>query len=169
MSISYYNEIFKILTECVDIRSLTGHRSERKGFHQSVKRKHLISKQDCYNKRNKLKWNTSRHADDAESVNILIKELQSEDYNPILIYKPQGVVDPDVSASKDRFLLAIQTKFQQKMYEQYASTVVCIDSTHKTNVYDFKLITLMVIDEYGEGKLLLIVARTLYIYYCYYY
>ncbi len=33
------------------------------------------------------------------------------------------------------------------MYEQYASTVVCIDSTHKTNVYDFKLITLMVIDE----------------------
>ena len=60
---------------------------------------------------------------------------------------------PDVPFSEDRFVLAIQTKFQQDMYQQYASTVICIDSTHKTNVYDFKLITLMVIDEYGEGKL----------------
>jgi hypothetical protein len=38
------------------------------------------------------------------------------------------------------------------MYQQYAPSVICIDSTHKTNVYDFKLVTLMVIDEYGEGK-----------------
>ena len=39
------------------------------------------------------------------------------------------------------------------MYKQYASSVICIDSTHKTNIYDFKLVTLMVVDEYGEGKL----------------
>ena len=118
-----------------------------------MKRKRLVSKQDCYNKRKKLSCNTSRHADDAISVNILINELQNEDYNPILIYKPQGAPDPDVPFSEDRFVFAIQTKFQQDMYQQYASTVICIDSTHKTNVYDFKLITLMVIDEYGEGKL----------------
>ena len=39
----------------------------------------------------------------------------------------------------------------REMYQQYASSVICIDSTHKTNVYDFKLVTVMVIDEYGEG------------------
>ena len=55
--------------------------------------------------------------------------------------------------SEDPFVLAIQTKFQQDMYQQYEPRVICINSTHKTNVYDFKLITLMVIDEYGEGKL----------------
>ena len=29
--------------------------------------------------------------------------------------------------------------------------VICIDSTHKTTGYDFLLITVMVVDEYGEG------------------
>ena len=28
---------------------------------------------------------------------------------------------------------------------------VCVDGTHGTNGYDFTLITVMVIDEYGEG------------------
>ena len=29
--------------------------------------------------------------------------------------------------------------------------VVCIDATHRTNVYDFLLITIVVLDGYGEG------------------
>ena len=29
--------------------------------------------------------------------------------------------------------------------------MVCIDSTHKTTGYDFLLITMLVVDEYGEG------------------
>ena len=29
--------------------------------------------------------------------------------------------------------------------------VICVDGTHGTNSYDFTLITVMVIDEYGEG------------------
>ena len=62
-----------------------------------------MSKQDYYNKRKKLSWNTSRHTDDAVSVDILVKDLQSEDYNPILIYKPQGTVDTDIPLSEDRF------------------------------------------------------------------
>ena len=118
-----------------------------------MKRKHLITKQDCYNKRKKLGRNTSRHAEDAVSVDLLVNELQKEKYNPILLYKPQGIVDPNMPVPQDRFVLALQTEFQQNMYQQYASSVICIDSTHKTNVYDFKLVTLMVVDQYGEGKL----------------
>ena len=97
-------------------------------------------------------WNVSRHAEDAVSVDILVKELQKEKYNPILLYKPQGIVDPSIPLPQDRFILALQTNFQQDIYQQYASSVICIDSTHKTNVYDFKLVTLMVVDDYGEGK-----------------
>ena len=85
-----------------------------------------MSKQDCYNKRKKLSRNTSCHTDDAMSVDILVKELQSEEYNPILIYKPQGTFDLDIPLSEDRFLFAMQTKFQLDMYQQYASTVVSI-------------------------------------------
>ena len=97
-------------------------------------------------------WNVSRHAEDAVSVDILVKELQKEKYNPILLYKPQGIVDPSIPLPQDRFILALQTNFQQDIYQQYASSVICIDSTHKTNVYNFKLVTLMVVDDYREGK-----------------
>ncbi len=58
--------------------------------------------------------------DDEESANVLTREIQSEDCNPILIYNPQGVVNP----SKDQCLLAIQTKSQLQTYQQYLHTVV---------------------------------------------
>lgn len=83
---------------------------------------------------------------------MLVKELRAEPYNPLLLYKPQGITDPNLSTiSKDGFMLALQTEFQRDLYRQYASTVICVDSTHKTNAYDFKLVTLLVVDEYGEG------------------
>ncbi len=136
----------------IDIRSNTGKRCLRDGFRAAVKRKHLVTKQDCYNKKKKYMWSTSRHVEDAVSVDLLVKELQREKYNPILVYKPQSMFDPNVPIAEDRFILAIQTEFQWEMYQQYASSVICIDSTHKTNVYDFKLVTLLVVDEYGEGR-----------------
>ena len=83
-----------------------------------MKRKHLVSKQDCYNKRKKLSSNTSRHADDAISVNILINELQNEDYNPIVIYKPQGAPDPDIY---DTLYLQIYEVKQAREVEEWFS------------------------------------------------
>jgi hypothetical protein len=38
-------------------------------------------------------------------------------------------------------MLGIQTQFQRDLYQTYGSTLLCIDSTHGTNEYDFKLIT----------------------------
>jgi len=35
---------------------------------------------------------------------------------------------------------------------QYAHKVMCVDATHGTNAYRFKLITVMVADDYGEGN-----------------
>jgi len=37
-------------------------------------------------------------------------------------------------------------------YERhYGDKIVCIDSTHGTNIYEFLHITIMVVDEHGEG------------------
>ena len=38
----------------------------------------------------------------------------------------------------------MRSKFQLELYERYASTILCIDSTHGTNQYRFKLITINV-------------------------
>ncbi|XP_056009327.1 uncharacterized protein LOC130046477 [Ostrea edulis] len=37
------------------------------------------------------------------------------------------------------------------MYKKFASRILCMDSTHKTNSYSFKLVTLMVADEFRKG------------------
>ena len=96
----------------------------------------------------------TRHKDDATSVTLMVSELIQEPFNPILIFKKQGMISdvyPDLGS--DRFVLAIQTKFQRDLYCQFAhGSVLCIDSTHGTNVYHFKLITCIVVDHYGNGN-----------------
>jgi len=37
------------------------------------------------------------------------------------------------------------------MLEKFGNHIVCIDSTHGTNINDFHLTTLFVIDEFGNG------------------
>ena len=82
----------------------------------------------------------------------MVAELRQESHDPILCYKRQGILDPDFPHfPEDAFVLAFQTRFQKELYEMFASTIVCIDSTHKTNSHNFKLITVVVPDEYGEG------------------
>ena len=48
-------------------------------------------------------------------------------------------------------MLGIMTLQQMEMYEKFAPVILCMDSTHKTNIYSFKLITLLVPDEFRNG------------------
>ena len=54
----------------------------------------------------------------------------------------------------DTFLLVIMTSYQSQLFEEFAYKVVCMDSTHKTNEYRFKLITLLVVDAFHKGRLM---------------
>ena len=74
--------------------------------------------------------------------------------SPVLLYKPQEIVDSNFPyLAKDTFLLVLMTEFQASLFETYSSKMVCVDSTHKTNQYRFKLITVVVADEYHNGCL----------------
>ena len=42
------------------------------------------------------------------------------------------------------------TPFQADLFRDFGS-LGCVDSTHKTNEYGYKLITLVVADEYRNG------------------
>ncbi len=37
------------------------------------------------------------------------------------------------------------------MLRKFGNTTICIDTTHGTNMYDFHLLTVIVLDEYSEG------------------
>mgnify|MGYP003690363481 FL=1 len=49
------------------------------------------------------------------------------------------------------FMLALMMKQQLDMFEKFAPVILCMDSTLKTNIYSFKLITLLVLDEFRHG------------------
>jgi len=130
-----------------------GHRTMWKQFHELLSRKHMASKRDILNiKHNILDQSVIQHSDDATSVQLAVTALQQEDYDPILYFKPQHIDGMDYpQLSQDTFVLILQTEFQKQMYSQFCSKIVCIDSTHETNSYKFKLITLLVSDDFGAG------------------
>ena len=140
---------------CIDIREDLGKRHTRHMFANEAQRRHFVTRRDVLNMSRKVNHlSRIRHENDAQSVEEIVAELKQESYNPILCYKRQGILDPDIpQLPADGFVVVFQTKFQKDLYEMFASTIVCIDSTHKTNSHNFKLITVVVPDEYGEGIL----------------
>lgn len=120
-----------------------------------MQRKHFVTRRDCLNLSTKVyEQSIRRHENDAVSTDLIVNELGQEEYNPVLAYKPQGVLCVQYpNLKKEGFILVIQTKFQKEQYEKYAPTILCLDSTHNTNAYGFKLSTLMVADDHHEGEL----------------
>ena len=135
-----------------DVRGTIGDRSKRNDFDQCVGRRHFLAKSDIRNIRVKVDDKViKRHEDDAMSVSMFVAELQQECYNPVLLFKPQGRIDEAHSLESETFILVIQTQFQMELYQKHASTILCIDSTHGTNQYRFKLISAVVPDDRGKG------------------
>ena len=119
-----------------------------------MERKHLVTKQDIHNVKRQYNIDgMQRHRNDHTSVQAWVEECKTMDYNPIVIFKQQGIEqgeEIDDVGEKD-FLLGIQTEFQRDMLINFGNRVICMDTTYNTNMYDFHLITLLVLDEFGKG------------------
>lgn len=127
----------------------------RDNLGKDFKRIHLLTRKDVTNiERTYGLQGAQRHKDDATSVGIWVQEMKGTDCNPVIIYKPQGVRQPescDNLSDKD-FVIGIQTPLQADIMKRLSNgRIVCVDGTHGTNGYGFTLITVIVVDEYGEG------------------
>ena len=122
---------------------------------EQFERIHLLTRKDITNiERTYGLKGIQRHKDDATSVHLWVEEMKACDVNPVILYKAQGEPQPETcdNLSKNDFLLAIQTPLQKEMMVNFTNeSVICVDSTHGTNSYDFTLIIVMVADDYGEG------------------
>ena len=49
------------------------------------------------------------------------------------------------------FFMVLQTEFQKNAMKKYGAKAIFMDATHGTTQYDFQLISIVVIDDYGEG------------------
>lgn len=133
-----------------------GQRENRDDFKVRAGRSHFLTKQDC---KNCLKPINDvmlgiRHKEDTVSVSLLVSELQQEKYNPVTVYKAYGRTSATLpELHQDAFLLGIMTETQKSALEEHGEKILCMDSTHNTTQYkEFKLLTLMVSDDYGEGN-----------------
>ncbi|GIY73574.1 ULP_PROTEASE domain-containing protein [Caerostris extrusa] len=102
--------------------------------------------------------NSVRPENDALSVMCNVERLKAEEYNPILLFKPQnsktlyGPPGLDALLNSDKsFALGIQTETQKEMLIKHSYKIICIDSTHGTNRYGFYLLSIHIQDEYGQG------------------
>lgn len=122
----------------------------RDSTEDGISRGHLIDRKDIINVKHQLNVDLmEKDPKDTRSVHYWVNELEKGEFNPVLIYKPQGV--DGYSLPNDDFLLGIQTKYQLDKLKRHGDKIICMDSTHKTNQYDFQLISILVIDEFGEG------------------
>ena len=84
-----------------------------------------------------------RHKNDLISVLSWVTEMNTLEHSPVLFFKPQGEENKMRlemgmdNHSKDDFVLIVQTESQKDMLRKFGSLALCIDSTHKTNAYDF--------------------------------
>ena len=125
----------------------------RSSVSDNFKRVHLLQHKDIHNIERIFKLEGGqRHHDDATSVAAWVEEMRGMgEGNVVLYYKPQGTSDDKTGLQTDDFIIVLQTPVQAEMLKKIGGKVVCVDATQGTNAYEFKLITLLVVDEYGEG------------------
>ena len=123
----------------------------RDSFSGEIGREHLLNTQDIRNVQHQYNiLGIEKHANDHSSVTAWVSELRSSsDFDPVVYFKQQGEAHTDLDS--EDFVLCIQMEFQQEIMKSFDNKVICMDATHGTNMYEFHLITVLVIDEFGEG------------------
>ena len=120
--------------------------------HGKVGHAELVTRQDVHNIRHQY---NQFHQNDHCSVQLWVESIKNyaDIESPALLFKQQGAEQPDDlnDFGVGDFAIGLQTVFPRDMLLKFGSEVVCMDSTHGTNVYDFYLVTILVLDDYGEG------------------
>ena len=134
------------------IRQSFNDRDSRDTILQRIRHYHFIDRKAIKNIEHSMKdLSYQLHTDNATSVFLKVQSLTAEKNNPILFYKRQGETIEHCRLDTKDFMLVIMTNEQARIFSTFSDRILCMDSTHKTNEYRFKLITLMVPDEFRKG------------------
>ena len=104
-----------------------------------ISKRHLLKKSNVSDIHRHMNYGRRLHPNDSTSTYLLVKKLQEEDFNAVLLYIPQGdkvVIGPKIyneqDVGKNLFAIGLQTKQQLDMFIKHSNKIVCIDSTHET-------------------------------------
>ena len=144
----------------MEIRESHANRNSRENIDNNgnINKSHLIKKSVIKDMERQLKYRPRLHPEGSTSTYLLIKKLELEKYNPVILYKLQGekylIVPQKYKATDEKSELSaigIETKAQHEMFVKHSAKITCTDATHGTNQYVFPLISLVIPDDFGKG------------------
>ena len=122
-----------------ELREGIGNRNSRETSSEVISKRHLLKKSNVSDIHRHMNYGRRLHPNDSTSTYLLVKKLQEEDFNAVLLYIPQGdkvVIGPkiynELDVGKKLFAIGLQTKQQLDMFIKQRNKIVCIDSTHET-------------------------------------
>ena len=76
----------------MEIKDTHANRNSRENIDNNgnINKSHLIKKSLIKDMERKLKYRRRLHPEESTSTYLLIKKLELEKYNPVILYKPQG-------------------------------------------------------------------------------
>lgn len=126
----------------------------RESVDNEFQRIHLCTMKDINNiaKEYNVHDKAVKHSNDAVSVDLWVHEEQEKGDSCVILYKSQNRASSKTGINNQDFLLGIMNASQAEMLKKFGSDgIVCMDATHGTNPYDFNLISVLVVDNFGEG------------------
>lgn len=108
---------------------------------------HLLNRKDLFNIEKSFKLNGVKNANNNKNDHIKIENWIDEmrrESDCVLFYKPRE------AAVNKGFILIIMTPAQSELLKKYGGDCVYIDTARGVNNYDFKLHTLLVLDNLRE-------------------
>ena len=91
--------------------------------HQLITRAHLLKKSTISDMKRKVNYKRRLHPDDSTFTFLMVKMLQQEEFNIILVYKPQGGTKLiglkmyyNINLKNNIIVFGFQTKEQLKMF-----------------------------------------------------
>ncbi|KAK3928240.1 Zinc finger protein 511 [Frankliniella fusca] len=121
-----------------------------------LKRDNLVKVKTITERKRKCQSKLRYSDDDATSLSHKVDSLLEEHYNPVLLFKPwmeKTKIGPEGTENlpDDLFILAIQTEEQLNMMKEGCKTMLMMDDTHGLTQYGFRLLNLLVKDQFNLG------------------
>ncbi|XP_052126912.1 uncharacterized protein LOC113202560 [Frankliniella occidentalis] len=121
-----------------------------------LKRDNLVKVRTITERKRKCQSKLRYSDDDATSLSHKVDKLVKERYNPVLMFKPwmeKTRYGPEGTENlpDDLFVLAIQSEEQLNMMKEGCKTMLMMDDTHGLTQYGFKLLNLVVKDQFNLG------------------
>ncbi|KAK3928260.1 Antitoxin [Frankliniella fusca] len=131
-------------------------RVNRESSELKLTRNEFITIKALRERKRKMAAEKSLHSDDSQAVYMQMQLLREEDFNPILIYKPEGqklVYGPESANNLplDVFMLGLQTEEQEALMKMASQSILIVDATHDMDQYGHKLLNVVRVDELNRG------------------